>query len=691
MMDYQFFGLNPFWHHLVSLLFHTINVLLLFWLLIKMTGATWPSAFVAAVFALHPLQVESVAWASERKTVLSGLFWLLTLIAYVHYTRQPQTKRYLLLLVVYGLCIMTKPVVVTLPFVLLLLDYWPLGRFKWGRHIETLPLKETGQQEISVGKLIIEKIPLLALSAILSIITFLAQREGSSISPFEKLSLDYRIANMFVSYISYVGKIIWPNRLAVLYPYSRTNLSDAKVIICALLFILISISCIYMGRHRRYIAVGWLWFVGTLVPVIGLVQSGSQAMADRYAYLPSIGVFLIIAWGAEEIFTKVHYPRMGLLSVVVASLITMVLMTRIQVGYWRDSSTLCEHTLAVTKNNIFMLNNYGTALCRQGRYEKAMKCFEEAVRIKPDYLSARWNICVALLQQNKIDEVISRLSDELQKRKDWPEMYLMYGSLAWAYGQKGNLAMAETNYRKALTLKPNYEPALNDLGMVYIRQGKLDEAIACFNAISKPHKDAANIYYGLATALNSKGRYGEAAKWFAKVLELNPEYQDVHYQMGTALLAAGRFEEAIPHLNEALQTSTNTAKIYVKLGTAYTQMGKYKSAIENWTKVLALDPNNVDTLNNVAWLMATVSEVSVQDANKAIELSERACELTKYKKPGPLDTLAAAYAAAGRFDDAMTTAQQAIDAAKAGGREGLADEIQNRMKLYQAGRRYHQK
>ena len=274
MLDCRLFGLKASWHHFVSLLIHIANALLVFWILTNLTGSIWPGAFIAAVFALHPVQVESVAWAAERKTVLSGLFWLLTISVYIWYTKRPGTGRYILLFLVFGLCIMTKPVVVTLPFALLLLDYWPLERVKWELSIKPLTPNAESPRKISAALLIIEKIPLLLLSAVLATITFISQKNGEVVSSLEALPLNLRTANVFISYIKYIGKIIWPSGLAVIYPYFHLNLTNAPVIICALLLVLATVFSIYIGRHRKYVLVGWLWYVGTLVPMIGLVQVG---------------------------------------------------------------------------------------------------------------------------------------------------------------------------------------------------------------------------------------------------------------------------------------------------------------------------------------------------------------------------------------------------------------------------------
>jgi tetratricopeptide (TPR) repeat protein len=612
ILDYQLFGLNPLWHHFVSLLFHIANTVLLFWILAYMTGSVWSSAFIAAVFALHPIQVESVAWAAERKTVLSGLFWLLTMLAYIWYTKRPRTGRYIVLFLVYGLCIMTKPTVVTLPLALLLLDYWPLERLNLG--------SRSAGKTVPVGRLVIEKVPLLVLSAILAVATFIAQRSGGALATLENISLDYRISNMFISYINYIGKMIWPSRLAVLYPLLHANLIKSAAVVCTLLFILITVLSIYIGRRRKYAAFGWLWYVGTLIPVIGLVQSGGQAMADRYMYIPMLGLLTIAAWGIKELVG--NRPRLKVIMAVLAGvmLLSAIILTRMQVRLWKNDMTLFEHTLKVTINNSIAENCYGYALVEEGRLNEAVLHLSNALRINPAYTDAR-----------------------------------------------------------------------NNLGKILLKQGKLNEAIACFNELIKRGKETAEVHYSLALTLGMQRKYDDAIKHLTAVIKLDPKFPDAHNKIGSALLATGKTEEAITYLNEALRINADQVEVYINLGKAYSQLGKYEPAIQNWTKAVELKPNNTDALNNLAWVLATIDEAWVEDANRAIEYAERACELTGYKEPVFMDTLGAAYAAGGRFEDAVRTAQQAIDAAKAGGREDLAGEIDNRIKLYQAGKRYIQK
>jgi Tfp pilus assembly protein PilF len=628
ILDCQLFGQNPLGHHLVSVAIHIVSALLLFWILKNITGTMWASAFVAAVFALHPLQVESVAWVAERKNVLSGLFWLLTTATYIHYARQPRLGRYLVVLLVFGLCIMTKPMVVTLPLALLLLDYWPLDRVRWGP--DFAPRATPGRQstaitnafqKASAGRLILEKIPLLALSAFLSVMTFVAQQSGGAVPTLDKMPLDYRVANMFLSYIRYIGKMIWPSGLAVCYPHPHAVLSDMRVVTCAILLIVLTVVIVYhTGRRKKYAAVGWLWYIGTLVPMIGLVQAGGQAMANRYMYISMLGLLIIIGWAAKDFVAS--RPRMKIAAAILTAVLLsiLVILTRIQVGHWQNSMTLYEYALKVTQNNALVENNYGSVLLEAGR----------------------------------LDEAILHLD-------------------------------------KALSITPMRPSAEENLGRIYLKQKKADKAEACFRNAIKSNKTSAELYISLGTALGMQKKSDEALKCLKQALELEPNSSDIHNKLGIALLTTGKPDEAVTHFKLALQTSTIPEGAYINLGLAYNQLGQYELAIQNWKKALELKPNSEAALNNMAYVLAAVDNPSIHDANKAIELAQRACELTEYKEPAMLDTLAIAYAAAGKFDDAKATAEKALNIAKKMGRENLAIEIQNRIKLYQASQQYRQK
>ncbi len=472
MLDCEIYGLNPLGHHITNLLIHIANSLLLFLLLSRMTGAVWRSVFVAAAFALHPIHVESVAWVAERKDVLSGLFWMLTMLAYVRYAERPNIQRYLLVLLAFAMGLMSKPMVVTLPFVLLLLDYWPLERLL--QRENSIKAVSIEQQITKVGcpratflHLVIEKVPLIMLSAISSVITFAIQKNAMA-SP-QVWPLSVRIMSAAGCYLNYIVKMAYPKNLAVLYPVSGVPPIDAA----ALAVTGAAVLLVLFRQGRRWLVVGLLWYLGTLVPVSGIVQVGSQIMADRYTYLPSIGVFIIAAWGATELFAKLPHLKPALAAAGAAALVAMVVATRIQVGYWQDSATLFSRTLAVTENNWVIHNNYGVYLFRMGRYDEAIGHFKEAIRICPEHFSARHNLHTTLLKQKEYDEAINYITEAIRLRKDWPDMHKMYSDLGIAYEHKGDLILAEQNYKMALAIKPDYEIARNNLASVSARQDKM--------------------------------------------------------------------------------------------------------------------------------------------------------------------------------------------------------------------------
>ena len=385
MVDYQLFGTEPFWHHLTNLVFHIANTLLLFVILSKMTGSLWSSGFVAAAFALHPLHVESVAWASERKDVLSAFFWMLTMWAYVRYVERTTLVRYVPVLIFFALGLMAKPMLVTLPFVLLLLDYWPLGRIQFKQ-------RRSNGQGLSAIRLIMEKVPLFALAIVSSVITFIVQQSMGAVKTMKHFPLSERLPNAIVSYVSYIVKTFYPNRLAVLYPHPTDSLVVWQLIISLITLVFISGAVFYLGRRHRYFVTGWLWYLGTLVPVIGLIQVGDQSMADRYTYLPLTGLFIIIAWGIAEYVSGWRHRRAVLSVSVSILLIVLLLCTRKQVTYWKNSITLFEHTLEVTEDNYSVHNNYACTLAVMGRYDEAIVHFSKTLRIYPTHSNALENL-----------------------------------------------------------------------------------------------------------------------------------------------------------------------------------------------------------------------------------------------------------------------------------------------------------
>jgi len=428
-LDCKLFGLNPKWHHLVNLLFHIVNTLLLFLVFKDMTGALWQSAYVAALFALHPLHVESVAWVAERKDVLSTMFWLLMMAAYLRYVRQHNLIWNTVTLLLFALGLMAKPMLVTLPFVLLLLDYWPLERLN--------------------RQAIFEKIPFWGLSAISSIITFFAQQKGGAITGADMLALRIRFANAIVSYTRYVGKMIWPTKLAVLYPYQIDRLLFLKAVAAGLALLAVTMLIIRLSARHRYLAVGWFWYLGTLVPVIGLVQVGSQTFADRYTYIPLTGLFIIVAWASPELLAGWRHKKALLIAAAAIILPALSICTHIQLRCWRNSTSLFEHTLKTVSDDGTINYNLGNVLQSQGKFEEATTHYRQAVKIKPNYIKALNNLGNILAERGKFDEAVDYFNQGLHFEPN--DVWLRY-NLAVTLLSEGKPGEAANEFNYALQL-----------------------------------------------------------------------------------------------------------------------------------------------------------------------------------------------------------------------------------------------
>jgi len=539
MLDCELFGLNPFAHHIVNLLLHIANTLLLFYFLRLATGSIWPAAFVAALFALHPLRVESVAWVAERKDVLSGLFWFLTLLAYTHYVRRRTVGRYIIVVLLFCLGLMAKPMLVTLPFCLLLLDYWPLKRFGFA---ETVGKAGTGNipvQTLSFWQLLIEKIPLLLLAMPIGVITYIVQKRTGMMSFAAYLPFGLRLSNAAASYAGYIEKFFYPARLGSLYPYRP--ISGTCVNLSVLLLIVVSAVVIKTARRRRYLLIGWLWYLVTLLPVIGVVQVGAQRMADRYTYLPGIGLALMAAWAAAGLAARQRAAKVLVAITAAAVLVVFIVFTRRQVRYWRDTTTLCRRTLAVTRDNFIVNDLYGQALLEQGRLDDAIAQFRRSVQIEPRFMAA-----------------------------------------------------------------------VAHLGLAY-------------KAAGKPRPASALLARALA--------YGRAAEKLAR---------------------QGELTETLTYLAATLERK----------------------------------PYRIVPITDLAWFFATCKDAAVRDPNEAIRLAELACRLSSYGNARTLDTLAAAYASAGKFTPAIETAQKAIELSRAAGYYESAEKIRRRLELYRQGKAY---
>ncbi len=467
MLDCHLYGLQPGMHHESSLILHIVNGMLLFLIFKRMTEKVWRSAFVAALFTLHPLNVESVVWLAERKNVLSTFFWFLTILTYIYYTERPVFSRYLLVFFVFALGLMSKPMLVTLPFVLLLLDYWPLCLFKDGNYKTQKSIK-SGFQRPLILRLVLDKIPLLALSVVGIFLSSLAlQRLGIVIST-ESVPLKLRFANALVSYISYIKKMIWPHNLSVYYPYPQA-LPMWQVAGAGMLLVFISVLVFRAIKTKPYLAVGWLWYIGTLVPAIGLVQAGLwPAIADRFAYVPLIGLFIIIAWGIPDVVAGWRNREIKLATIAAALLATLMVTTYLQVGHWSNSITLFERAIDVTDNNHIAHHKLGEALEAQDKTAAAIRHYSEALRIKPDFLATHLNLGVMLRGEGKLNEAIRHLSKVLSLKHDYVEAH---NELGIALDEQGSFDAAVSHFQEALRIKPDYINAHNNLGIALALQG----------------------------------------------------------------------------------------------------------------------------------------------------------------------------------------------------------------------------
>jgi len=518
MMDSQLFGMNAGGHLLVNALIHIANTLLVFWFLFRTTHARWPSALAAALFALHPLHVESVAWAAERKDTLSTFFGLLSLIAYVRYAKGPSIRRYAWVAITLVLGLLAKPMLVTWPFVMLLLDYWPLRRF------DLTPRKEMATK---LWPLLREKFPLFALVAASAVITTIAQSHGGAVRTFQDFPIALRLTNALVSYVKYLLLTFWPNDLGVYYPYTTSGTPAWQIICAAFLLIGITALCFFQRKIRPYLVVGWLWFLGALVPVIGIVQVGGQTMADRYFYIPSIGLFIVIAFGLADIAeTRRLAPS---LSAAVASgiLLALAILTNAQIHRWSNSFTLFKHTLAVTPPNLIIENNLGSALSRSGLHDEAGAHFEKALQIIPAHYDSLLydtllNMGITRFYQNRLPEAIEYCQSALRVRPDASKAHDLLG-MALAMQGHGEAALDEM--RHAAELAPNDADIQKDLGVTLARLGRIPESIDHFHEALRLNPYNASAHNNLGLSLLESGKPGESIPEFEAALRLNPELQ----------------------------------------------------------------------------------------------------------------------------------------------------------------------
>lgn len=577
MLDCELFGLDAGRHHLTSLGLHALNAGLLLLVLHAMTGALGRSAWVAALFAVHPLHVEAVAYVAQRKDVLSTLFWLLTMAAYTRYAARPSAWRYALVVLCFVLGLMSKPMLVTLPFVLLLLDAWPLGR--WGYRRE--PGGDTPGRGTSPWRLLAEKIPLVALSAAASAITFVAQARGGSVGSLTAYPLARRLANALEAYVVYLRKMLWPVDLACFYPYP-SGFPAWRLAGAALVLLAVSWLALRSVRRAPYLLVGWLWYLGTLVPVIGVVQVGMQAMADRYTYVPLIGILIMVAWGTPDLLARRAGGRPDLALATLATIIVVVcaLASRRQVGHWKDSTALFAHALAVTSDNYLAHNNLGLTLQRDGKLAEAAAQLAEALRIAPDYVDAHFNLGITFAQQ-------------------------------------GRLAEAAAQYDEVLRRVPNHAKALGNRGALRRQQGDLDAAVADLRRALERDPELVEAHVNLGAALREQGDLAAASAQYAEALRRAPEQPEAHNNLGNVLAQQGRLDEAADHYRAALAARPDFAEARYNLGNVRAARGDLAGAIDDFSAAIDLRPGYADAYAHRARARALLGETEAAENDRA--------------------------------------------------------------------------
>jgi tetratricopeptide (TPR) repeat protein len=596
MLDCQLYDLQPWGHHLTNVLLHAAAAVVLFLALFELTGRDgspsrpsdaarpavapyqnlWASAFVAALFAVHPLRVESVAWVAERKDVLSGVFFMLTLLAYARYARSDRFSwgQYTTVLVFFALGLMCKPTLVTLPFVLLLLDYWPLRRVR--------------NQWSVIRRLILEKIPLFVVSAASCLATILAQKEA--FAPIRAVHLQERLANALIAYVQYIGQAIYPAHLAVLYPYQEAGLSVAEVVFALVVLVTVSVFFFRWRKTYPFALTGWLWFVGMLVPMIGIVQVGSQPRADRYTYLPEIGLYILVTWGAMELLKNWRYKR-EVLPIAAAVLVgVFVTLSYFQTSYWLNSETLWRHTVDVTSRNYIAQNNLAGTLLERGQLNDAMAHYREALEIKPDVAQVQSNFGNALLREGNVDEAIVHLQKALQIDPAYAEAYNHMGSALMKKGQAGE---AIAHYQKAVQLNTSYADAYNNLGVAFLRSGQVDQAIADYKKAVAINPGSAEMQYNLGNALAHQGNWADAIACYQAAVSTERDSVKagkIRNNLAAALEKFGKSDEALEQLRQALQSNENYPEAHCNLARMLAQQGHRDEAVAHLKQALRLRP-----------------------------------------------------------------------------------------------------
>ncbi len=664
MLDCELFGLNAGAHHAVNVLWHTAAAAMLFLALERLTGKLWRSFLVAALFAWHPLRVESVAWITERKDVLSGFFWMATLWAYARQVERPDLKRRALTLALFALGLMSKSSIVTLPFVLVLLDFWPLRRMQLGRFTPVEGPRE-GTAQISLAGAFREKIPFFFLMVAASLVAYFVAISDQGVVSLKDLPLRFRLTNAAISYVRYLGMTFWPVDLSVIYPlqtWAAWKVAGAIVLLAAITW-----AAAREASRHAYLAVGWFWFLGTLVPMIGLVQAGLQAVADRYTYLPQIGLFIALVWGAAD-WAMQNGPRVRFAKAAAAvALAACMAASWMQQRHWRDSIALFEQALAVTPENMLAHNNLGSALMNAHRYEEAIPHFLAASTLSPWEWQADVNLGACMVKLGRPDDArfhYRRAFDRCRTPLD--TQHLM------------------TEFRRESREHPDDPEAFYQVAMTFNTLGMTNEAISELNNVLRVKPNHVASHIDLGVLLTKLGRRDEAAQHYRAALQTAPDNDVAHANLGGLLFDLGALDEAASHLTAALRLKPGNAATRYNYALLLLRQNRPAEAVAQLRATVELQPTFANALNKLAWLLATAPDSSLRNGPEALKLATQVNEQTGGRAAMALDTLAAALAECGRFTEALDTARKAHDLAVAANQKELVAALTTRIEFYQS-------
>jgi tetratricopeptide (TPR) repeat protein len=686
LLDWTLYGSNAGGHHVTNLLLHLATSLVLFFALRRLTGTIWRSGLVCALFALHPLHVESVAWISERKDVLSALFWMLTMFFYAGYTASVGTTNGVRQRLQYGFAIasftlglLAKQMLVTLPFVLLLLDLWPLKRcqpWTWTR----------------LAKLVVEKIPFFLIAAIFIPIVVSVQKGGGAVVAVDLVPLDQRLENAVVSYSRYALKLLWPTKLAVFYPYP--DIWPLSVFLSAAAFFVVGwVVALWKFKTKPYLFVGWSFFIGTLVPVIGIVQVGAQSMADRYSYIPSVGFFVAAVWICSDIVSEYATRRRIAAVVAVAVLVTLSVAAYLQTTSWRDSVTLYSRGLRNTERNLTLEMNLGSEYLDLKLTNAAIERFEAALKVYPNDPLTHGNLARIYTAQRNWAEGNKHYEIAITSS---PYNARLQNSYGYALLRQGRVEEALAHLRRALELNPSLAPALFNYGDALRQSGKDDEAIKMLERGLEIEPNEPGAHAMLGTLYYAHGKLEQAQNHLETALRLRPGFGEAHRNLALVLIAPGRqpspavLREAGAHLRKAIEINGNDFLAFTELGSLALRTNDLRSGVSFFQKALAIKPDMPEILNNLAWILATSSDNTIRDGKEAVRLANRACEQVHFQVPVFVGTLAAAYAESGDFAKAVETGEKAYQLAQDSGKKDVAERNLELLKLYRAGQPYHE-